>query len=86
MLPSPTPVKLVPLDRRARGAGNAEMRTVRGKRSREAGGRPAVGKIDLKRAEQRQPGIIQSDPCFARLAERGKSVCFVRMVILRGRT
>lgn len=51
MLPTPTPVKLVPLDRRVRGAGNTEMRTVRGKGSREAGGRPAVGKIDLKRAE-----------------------------------
>lgn len=44
-------------------------------RRREAGARAAVGKIDLRRAEYRQPGIIQSEPCFTRLAEQGKGLC-----------
>lgn len=43
-----------------------------GEGSREVGA--AVGKIDLRRAEQRQPSIIQSDQRFTRLAEQGKSV------------
>lgn len=35
----------------------------------------AAGEIDLRRAEERQPGIIQSDSCFTWLPEQGKSVC-----------
>lgn len=53
-----------------------------GRRSAEAGARAAVGKIDLKRAEQRQAGIIRSAPWFT---ERGKCPCLSACRTLPGK-
>lgn len=46
-----------------------------GKGSREAGATDAEREIDLRRAGQRQRGIIQSDPLFRGWVGRGAGVC-----------
>lgn len=71
MQPTATPRETSPTGQTGPWRRKAETLGSEGKGSREAGATDADREIDLRRAGQRQRGVIQSDPLFRGWVGRG---------------